>query len=221
MNFEQARFNMIEQQIRPWNVLDPQVLELLNTVKREDFVLPAYRALAFADLALPLRANDSAGPCMLPPRVQARLLQDVAPRKHESVLQIGAGSGYLTALLAHCAKRVIALEIEPDLATVARTNLRQAGIHNADVRQADGASYSAPEAPFDVILLCGAVVQLPEQLMSQLKPGGRLMAIVGQEPIMHATLVTRGAGGSLEQKQPWDTVAPMLRHFASAPAFSF
>ena len=135
MNIEQARFNMIEQQIRPWNVLDAQVLHLLAVVKREDFVPPAHKALAFADMEIPLGYGET----MLAPRVEARLLQDAAVRKHEKVLEIGAGSGYLTALLAHQAQRVIALEIDADLVKMARANLQKAGIHNADVRHPDHA----------------------------------------------------------------------------------
>ena len=131
MNIEQARFNMIEQQIRPWNVLDDEVLRLLSVVKREDFVPLAHKALAFVDMEIPL----GYGQCMLAPRVEARMLQDAAVRKHEKVLEIGAGSGYMAALLAHRAQRVISLEIDPDLVKLARANLQKAGVHNAEVRQ--------------------------------------------------------------------------------------
>ena len=139
MNFEQARFNMIEQQIRPWNVLNDQVLHLLSVVKREDFVPLAHKALAFVDMEIPL----GHGQRMLAPRLEARLLQDAVVKKHERVLEIGAGSGYLTALLAHQAQRVIAFEIEPELAAMARANLQKAGVHNAEVRQADGTGGAA------------------------------------------------------------------------------
>ncbi|MEP6970590.1 MAG: protein-L-isoaspartate O-methyltransferase, partial [Betaproteobacteria bacterium] len=157
MNIEQARFNMIEQQIRPWDVLDAHVLQLLSVVKREDFVPAPYKTLAFADMAIPLPD----GQAMLAPRVEARMLQDLAVQKHEKVLEIGAGSGYMAALLAHRAQRVISLEIRAELAALANANLQMAGIHNAQVRQQDGAGAVPVEGPFDVIVLSGSTMQLP------------------------------------------------------------
>ena len=221
MNIEQARFNMIEQQIRPWEVLDNAVLELLTIVKREDFVPLAHKALAFVDMEVPLREGGARGQCMLAPRVEARLLQDLAVQKHEVVLEIGAGSGFMAALLAHRAQWVISLEIEPELARLARANLQKAGVHNVEVRQADGARDRQPEGPFDVILLSGSVAQVPDALLEQLKPGGRLMAIVGDEPVMRATRVARAADGGLHQTQPWDTVAPRLLNFPALSRFAF
>jgi protein-L-isoaspartate(D-aspartate) O-methyltransferase len=159
MNFEQARFNMIQQQIRPWDVLDSDVLHLLSVVRREDFVPPAHKALAFVDMEIPLRSGEDAlrlGQCMLAPKVEARMLQDLAIQKHEKVLEIGAGSGYMAALLAQRAHRVISLEIVPELVTMARSNLQKAGIHNVEVRQADGAAGVPVESPFDVIVLSGS-----------------------------------------------------------------
>jgi protein-L-isoaspartate(D-aspartate) O-methyltransferase len=194
MNFEQARFNMIEQQIRPWEVLDSQVLSLLAMVKREDFVPKAHQSLAFADLEIPLPPHSHPSQCMLSPKVEARMLQDLAVQKHEKVLEIGTGSGYTAALLAHRAQQVISLEIEPSLAASARDHLRQAGIYNAQVLEQDGsAALSAPEltGAFDVILISGSVAEVPAQLKAKLKVGGRLMAIVGQEPVMRATLPPR------------------------------
>ena len=191
MNYEQARFNMIEQQIRPWDVLDTQVLELLSVIRREDFVPPAHKALAFVDMEIPLREGGARGQVMLAPRVEARLLQDLAVRKHEKVLEIGAGSGYMAALLAHRAQRVVSLEIEPELARVARANLQKAGIHNAEVREADGAGLAQPDGPFDVILLSGSVAEVPRSVLEQLKVGGRLAAVVGDEPMMRATFFSR------------------------------
>ena len=142
MNYEQARFNMIEQQIRPWEVLDNQVLTLLAVVKREDFVPLAHRALAFVDMEIPLnsRLQKNPGQCMLAPKVEARILQDLAVQKHEKVLEIGTGSGYMAALLAHRSQQVITLEIDASLAETARSNLQKAGIYNADVRTGDGAA---------------------------------------------------------------------------------
>jgi protein-L-isoaspartate(D-aspartate) O-methyltransferase len=217
MNFEQARFNMIEQQIRPWNVLDDQVLRLLAVVKREDFVPLAHKALAFVDMEIPL----GHGQCMLAPRLEARLLQDAAVQRHEKVLEIGAGSGYMAALLAHQAQRVITLEINPDLVTMARSNLQKAGIHNAEVRQVDGSVGAAAEGPFDVIMLSGCVAEVPQNLLAQLKVGGRLLAIVGQEPVMRATIVARRSETEFQTRQPWDCAAPELLNFAVPSQFRF
>src|SRR5512145_1804454 len=153
MNIEQARFNMIEQQIRPWDVLDPAVLTLLTVVKREDFVPAAYRSLAFVDTEVPLPG----GQCMLAPRVEARMLQELAVHKHERVLEVGAGSGYMAALLAHQSQHVITLEKRVVLAKLATDNLRRAGVFNAEVRQADGTGGLPGEAPFDAIVLSGSV----------------------------------------------------------------
>ena len=217
MNLEQARFNMIEQQIRPWDVLDSQVLQLLAVVKREDFVPTAHRALAFADMEIPLPG----GQCMLTPRVEARMLQDLAVRKHEKVLEIGAGSGYMAALLAHKAQRVISLEIIPELAAMARTNLQKAGIHNAEARLGDGSKGIPVEGPFDVIVLSGSVAEIPQSLLANLKVGGRLAAIVGDEPMMRATFITRTAEAAFQTSQPWDTVAPRLVNFPESSRFTF
>lgn len=221
MDLEQARFNMIEQQIRPWEVLDAQVLQLLSVVKREDFVPLAHKALAFADLEIPLREGGAHGQVMLAPRVEARLLQDLEVQAHEKVLEIGAGSGYMAALLAHRAQRVITLEIQPELARMARANLQQAGIHNAEVREADGARGAPLDGPFDVILLSGSVAEVPQALLDQLKLGGRLAAIVGDEPMMRATLVTRTSDTAWSTAQPWDTVAPRLLNFPEHSRFHF
>lgn len=221
MDLEQARFNMIEQQIRPWDVLDPQVLQLLSVVKREDFVPLAHRALAFVDMEIPLRGGGAQGQVMLAPRVEARLLQDLNVQPHEKVLEIGAGSGYMAALLAHRAQRVVTLEIQPELARMARANLQRAGIHNVEVREADGAQVTQADGPFDVILLSGSVAELPQFLLDQLTLGGRLAAIVGDEPMMRATLAKRTGDKAWSTAQPWDTVAPRLLNFAEHSRFHF
>jgi protein-L-isoaspartate(D-aspartate) O-methyltransferase len=208
---------MIEQQIRPWDVLDPAVLALLSVVKREEFVPLAHKALAFVDMELPLPG----GQCMLAPKVEARLLQELNVQPHEKVLEIGAGSGYMAALLAHRAQRVITLEINPELARLARTNLQQAGIRNVEVREADGAKDVAVDGPFDVILLSGSVAEVPQPLLNQLKVGGRLAAIVGYDPVMRATIVTRGGETAFHAIQPWDTVAPRLQNFPEPSRFNF
>ena len=225
MNLELARFNMIEQQIRPWDVLDAHVLHLLAVVKREDFVPLAHKALAFVDMEIPLTAPaDEAlrlGQCMLAPRVEARMLQDLGVQKHEKVLEIGAGSGYMAALLAHRAQRVITLEIDAALAAQARINLQKAGIHNAEVRHADGAKGAPVEGPFDVIVLSGSVTEVPHALLAALKTGGRLAAIVGDEPMMRATFVTRLSDTDYRTEQPWDTVAAKLANFPQRSRFTF
>ena len=227
MNYEQARFNMIEQQIRPWEVLDSQVLSLLALVRREDFVPTARKAMAFVDMEIPLTAKP--GQTMLAPKVEARILQDLAVQKHEKVLEIGAGSGFMAALLAHRAQQVITLEIDADLAQLARDNLTKSGLYNAEVRTGDGAarlgqavsSNDPLSGPFDVIVLSGSVAEVPPALLAMLKAGGRLSAIVGFEPMMRATLVTRVGETAFRTTQGWDTVAPRLLNFPEPSKFSF
>jgi len=217
MNIERARFNMIEQQIRPWEVLDPDVLSLLAVVKREDFVPPALRALAFVDTEVPL----ALGQVMLAPKVEARLLQALHVGRHERVFEVGAGSGHMAGLLAHKAQQVFSLEIHPELAEMAAANLRRAGITNAAVREGDGSCGLPAEAPFDVIVLSGSVAAVPQPLLDQLKLGGRLVAIVGHEPVMRATLITRLTAAQFKREELFDTVAPRLQGFAEPPQFRF
>ena len=225
IDFERARFNMIEQQIRPWDVLDLEVLELLSLVRREEFVPVAHKALAFVDMQIPLRSPTEQamqqGHCMLEPKVEARMLQDLHVQPHEKVLEVGAGSGYMAALLSRRAQRVISLELDPELARMARANLQRAGITNAEVREADGAKGLALEGPFDAIVLSGSVAEVPATLLSQLKVGGRLGAIVGYEPVMRATFITRTGDTTYTTAQPWDTVAPRLAHFPEPARFRF
>jgi protein-L-isoaspartate(D-aspartate) O-methyltransferase len=216
---------MIEQQIRPWDVLDPQVLQLLSVLRREEFVPAAHRALAFADMMVPLRGHAEEamrlGQVMLEPKMEARLLQDADPKPHDKVLEVGTGSGYMAALLAGRAQRVVSLEIEPELVRMARENLQRAGVRNVDVREADGAHGLAAEGPFDVIVLSGSVAEVPSALLQQLKVGGRLVTIVGEEPVMRATLMTRTGDASYTTAQRWDTLAPRLLHFPALPRFRF
>ncbi len=217
MNLEQARFNMIEQQIRPWDVLDAHVLQLLSLVKREDFVPVGQKTLAFVDMEI----NLPCGQFMLAPRVEARLLQDLALHRHEKVLEIGTGSGHMAALLAHCCQQVISLEIEPELTELARNQLHRAGLHNVEVRLADGSHGAPGDGLFDVILLSGSVAEIPPVLLAQLKVGGRLGAIVGHDPMMQATFVTRTSAAEFRTTQRWDTVAPRLLHFPEPSHFNF
>ena len=217
MNIEQARFNMIEQQIRPWDVLDAGVLSLLAIVRREDFMPAAYKALAFVDAEVPL----GHGQLMLAPRLEARLLQEAQVQRHERVLEIGAGSGFMAALLAHRAQSVISLERVPELALMAAAHLRRAGVLNASVREMDGARGLPGDGPFDLIMLSGSVPEVPQVLLDQLKIGGRLLAVVGQEPMMRAVRFTRQSDTVLQTEELFDTVAPRLSGFAEPTRFAF
>jgi len=224
MNTEIARFNMIEQQIRPWEVLDQNVLSLLATIRREDFVPPALRALAFVDTQVPLVDGDPEGPCMLEPKVEARLLQELQVQRHEKVLEIGSGSGFMAALLAHRAQQVFTIECRPALVQMARENLRRSGTVNTTVVQASaeqGARGLTSEAPFDVILLSGSVAEVPRALLEQLKVGGRLAAVIGDAPIMTARLYTRASDAAWSLRDLFDTVAPRLEGFEEHPRFEF
>ncbi len=221
MNTEQARFNMIEQQIRPWDVLDSGVLSLLSMVRREDFVPKAYKSMAFVDAEVPLQDSGAGGLCMLTPKVEARLLQEAQVQRHERALEVGTGSGFMAALLAHRAQSVISLERVPALAAMATANLRRAGVLNASVREMDGAAGLPSEGPFDVIMLSGSVPEVPGALLDQLKIGGRLLAIVGQEPVMRAVRITRLSATVLQAVDLFDTVAPRLQGFAEPSRFVF
>ncbi|MES2531775.1 MAG: protein-L-isoaspartate O-methyltransferase [Pseudomonadota bacterium] len=223
-NLAQLRFNMIEQQIRPWDVLDLEILDLLAQIRREDYVPEAHRALAFFDMELPLEGANGAslpGQIMLSPRVEARTLQDLHVQKHESVLEIGTGSGFMAALLAHRAASVLTLEIDPVLAARAATTLARNGVTNVEVRNADGATPLPSGPSFDVIVLSGSVARIPQNLLGSLKVGGRIAAIVGEEPMMRAHFVTRVSEGKWETIQPWDTIAPRLLGFPEPSRFAF
>ena len=217
MNQEQARFNMVEQQIRTWEVLDKAVLNALMQIQREFFVPVDCQDLAYADTEIPLPHGQT----MLPPRVDARLVNDLALTGTESVLEIGTGSGYLCALLALRAQKVLSFEIHADLAQMAQRHLAQAGIANAQVRAQDGARGAASEGPFDAIVLGGSVSVVPQGLLDQLAMGGRLIAIVGEEPVMQTTLFTRVGTQSWQTKVLWDTLAPPLQGFSQPSAFHF
>jgi protein-L-isoaspartate(D-aspartate) O-methyltransferase len=217
MNVEQARFNMIEQQIRPWDVLDPDVLALLSRVKREDFVPESMRSLAFVDTAVPLPG----GQFMLPPRLEARLLQELAVKRHEKALEVGTGSGFQAALLAGMAKEVHTIERSPELAALARANLAKAGVRNVTVHEGDGSKGLLSQGPFDAILLSGSVAEIPRTLLDQLRVGGRLVAVVGREPVMRATLVRRMSENGFDRTELFDTVVPRLVGFPEPSAFAF
>jgi len=217
MDFEQARFNMVEQQIRPWDVLDPEVLGLMMSVKREDFVPVAYREVALADVEIPL----SAGAKMWPPRVEARILQELQLRKSDRVLEVGTGSGFFAALLGRLAADVLSVEIDRTLAEGAKKTLQRNGVSNVTVEAGDGVKGWAAKAPYDVIVVSGAVPAVPAELLAQLKVGGRLAAIVGVAPVMNAQIVTQTAEGVFSTVNLFETVADPLKNVKAAPVFEF
>ncbi len=221
MNLEQARQNMIEQQIRTWDVLDREVLQSLVAVRREAFVPEAYRSLAFVDTEIPLPCGQN----MLSPKTEARLLQAAGLGHGEVVLEVGAGSGYMAALLAHHARHVVTVEIEPELKALAEQNLKAYGVGNVTVALGDGArgwaGSGSHAAPYDVIMLSGSVPVLPEQLMSQLRIGGRLLAVVGEAPVMSACLVHRVADDAWETRKLFETSIAPLRNAVRPSAFRF
>jgi len=217
MNLEQARFNMVEQQIRPWEVLDQAVLDLLYAVPREEFVPAAFRRLAFADMEIPIGEGEA----MMAPKIEARLLQALALRKTDRVLEVGTGSGYLTALLARCAAHVHSLEIRPGLAAFGRENLERFGADNVTLEVGDGARGDPKRAPYDAIVLTGSTPVLPAVLKEQLAPGGRLFAVVGEPPVMVAQLVTCTAPGACGTVGLFDTVLAPLVNAERPPRFTF
>jgi protein-L-isoaspartate(D-aspartate) O-methyltransferase len=222
LDFERARFNMVEQQVRPWDVLDQSVLDLLFVVKREDFVPPAYRALAFTDMEIPLKVDGvDTGEFMWSPKLEARIVQEVAPKLHETVLEVGTGSGYLTALLAHKARHVVSIEIDPRLKAFAEANLRRAGVGNARVELGDGSRGWVAQAPYDVIIVTGSLPILPDELKKQLKTGGRLAVIVGDEPVMTAQLITRASEIGFDAVNLFETSVKPLRNAERPSSFRF
>ncbi len=226
MNIEQARSNMIEQQIRPWNVLRFEVLATLAKVKREAFVPDAWKALAFCDMHIPLKGQaieneDGCGPVMLAPKLEAKILHDLALQGGEMVLEIGTGSGYSAALLAQHAAQVVSYEIDAQLAVQARRNLNRQGVCNVQVQHADGSKALPPKTFFDVIVLSGSVAQIPSHLLAHLKPQGRLLAVVGDAPTMSATLVDADGRGQWRSRSLWDTDIARLQGFEDTPLFVF
>jgi protein-L-isoaspartate(D-aspartate) O-methyltransferase len=222
LDIERARQNMVEQQIRPWEVLDQSVLDLLLLVRREEFVPPALRLLAFTDMEIPLRVDGvDTGECMFAPKVEARLLQELGIRAHEHVLEIGSGSGYMAALAAHKAQHVLTIEINPLLAAFGAANLRRNGVRNAHVETGDGARGWAAKAPYDVIIVSGGLPMLPPALLAQLKIGGRLAAIVGEAPVMSAQVVTRVTESAYDTLRLFETVAKPLANAVRPPGFRF
>jgi protein-L-isoaspartate(D-aspartate) O-methyltransferase len=218
MNLEQARFNMIEQQIRTWDVLNLDVLQTLVDVRREAFVPVACRSLAFMDTEIPLPSGQH----MLSPKLEARLLQELAPTKDESVLEIGTGSGYMAALLAHHAQHVTTVEIDAACHALATKNLSDYGIQNVSAACGDGArGWTAQATTYDAILLSGSVPVVPDEILHQLKVGGRLIAIIGEAPIMSACLVTRRTSDAWDTQKLFETNIAPLQNVKKPSAFHF
>jgi protein-L-isoaspartate(D-aspartate) O-methyltransferase len=219
-SIEQARFNMIQQQIRPWNLHDDRVLEVMDAVPRERFAPDAYRSLAYADIEIPIGAG---GQAMLSPKVVGRMLQALEIKGEDRILEIGTGTGYVTACLARLGSQVVSLEIDPELATQARETLEALEVRRLDLRVGDALAGPVEGNPFDVIAVTGS---LPDDealtaLQSQLAMGGRLFAILGEEPVMEAVLVTRIAANGFSRKGLFETCAPALVNVPEPERFVF
>ena len=221
MDIEQARFNMIEQQVRPWEVLDPTVLSLLSVVKREGFVQAAHKDLAFADVEVPVGTKGIVGQTMLAPKIEARILQELNIRAKDKVLEIGSGSGYMAALIAAKAEFVYTVEIDPELVDLARKNLQQAGVANVSVDLGDAAQGWPLYAPYDVIVISASTPILPESILKQLKIGGRLVAVVGEAPAMQMQLVTRTEENAFATINVFETVIAPLINATQRESFVF
>jgi protein-L-isoaspartate(D-aspartate) O-methyltransferase len=222
MDVERARYNMIEQQIRTWGVLEQGILASLLVVRREDFVPPEMRSMAFVDMDVPLVLDGKpTGETMFAPKTEARLLQELAIRPVETVLEIGAGSGHMAAMLAQRARHVVTLEIHPGLARFAQANLARARIDDVEVRQADGSRPEALVGGYDVILLSGSVSQVPDFVLKAVNPGGRIAAIVGELPVMRAQIIERVGEASWNARTVFETVALPLHGFPVRERFSF
>jgi protein-L-isoaspartate(D-aspartate) O-methyltransferase len=220
MNIEQARFNMIEQQIRPWDVLDTEILDLLMVVKREEFVPASFRSLAFMDTEIPLPHGEN----MLSPKVEARILQEANVQKHELVLEVGAGSGYMAALLAHRARHVTTVDIEADLVALAKANLAAAGIRNVDVMLGNAAQgYTGGVAGdlFDVIVISASLPSLPAAFLPLIKVGGRILVVTGEAPVMFAQMITRVSEVGYNTVTLFETLVKPLRGATVPSHFTF
>lgn len=217
IDFKQARFNMIEQQIRPWNVLDMEILEVLDMVPREDFVPAAYRNMAYTDMAIPIGHNED----MLHPKYQGHILQALALKPTDIALEIGVGTGYLAALMAKMAEHVYSIDVEPDFVKTAGANLSKQNITNVTVEEADGINGWNEHGPYDAIAVTGAVNSISEGLKNCLKVGGRLFVITGDAPAMNALLITRTGENSWDEKVLFETDVKALHGGEKPPEFEF
>jgi protein-L-isoaspartate(D-aspartate) O-methyltransferase len=214
---ERARFNMVEQQIRPWEVVDPRVLDVLQRVPRDPFTPPAYRALAYADIEVPLAHGET----MLAPKIEAKLLQALGIQPTDRVLEIGTGSGYLTACLAHLGGHVVTIDWHADFVAEAQVRLAELGIANVEFVTGDAFAADLPGAPFDVIAVTGSVPILPARFQALLNEGGRLFAVVGEPPAQEATLLTRVRGEVYRREALFETVISPLANAPKPAAFVF
>lgn len=214
---ERARFNMVEQQIRTWEVLDQRVLDLLMHVHREEFVPPQYRALAFVDMEIPIGHEER----MLAPRLEARIVQELALRPRDKVLEVGTGSGYLTALLASLGRHVVSVEIVPEFTQTAGARLAAHGIANVTLETGDAARGWDRHGPYDAIVLTGSVPVLSGAFQKSLRPGGRLFAVVGEPPVMQARLVTCGTAGACNAAALFETCIAPLKNAQQPARFVF
>lgn len=214
---EYSRGNMVTQQIRTWYVLDDDILDLLYKVRREEFVPAAYRYAAFVDMEIPL----GHGQVMLPPKMEARILQELHIKKTDKILEVGTGSGYMTALLAHLGSHVFSVEILPELKSMAEANLKAHNITNVTVEQGDAAHGWPKHEPYDVIVITASTPVLPDSFKSSLNVGGRLFAIVGEDPVMEAELITCVAPGEFTVKNLFETSTAALINAEQASRFSF
>jgi len=221
MNLEQARTNMVEQQIRTWEVLDQDVLDLLYAVPREEFVPLSCRNLAFTDMEIPIGEGEK----MWSPKMEARVLQELAPRRSDRVLEIGTGSGYFTALLAHRSAHVYSIEIRPALAAFGKANIARHGVDNVTLVVGDGANGVpaglAYGGPYDVVVLTGSVPRIAGALLDSLAPGGRAFAVAGELPVMRASLATSGGPGALRTVELFETVVAPLANCKRPSQFTF
>ena len=217
MDLEQARFNMVEQQIRPWEVLDQTVLDLLFKVRREEFVPATYRSLAFFDMEIPLGQGES----MWSPKLEARAVQALQLKKTDKVLEIGTGSGYLTALLASLAGHVYSVEIHADFIREAETRLKAHGFGNITLETGDASLGWEKHAPYDAIVVTGSLPIMPANLPAQLAPGGRLFAITGDDPVMEAQLVTCVSHGVFRTESLFETSVKPLVNAVQPERFTF
>ena len=217
MNFDQARQNMVENQVRPWEVLDGRVLDVLRHVRREDFVPAAHRQLAFADLNLPL----GHGEVMMKPVVEGRVLQALALKPEDSVLEIGTGSGFLTACLANLAAQVTSVDIHADFTAVANQRLQAAGITNVQLQTGEAVNEWQPQGTFDAVIVTGAVYRIPDRFLGWLKPGGRLLVVRGESPVQQVMVLTHEGNGRYREESLFETDLPYLAHAEPPRRFVF
>lgn len=217
MNFEQARFNMVEQQVRTWEVLDERVLELLETTHREDFVPVRYRKMAFTDMAIPLDHDQT----MMKPVVEGRLLQSLELKPDETVLEIGTGSGFITACLAQLAKHVVSVDVYEQFSKEVAAKLKEKGIHNVELETGNAMTGWQPEHAHDVLVVTGSVPTIPDHFRGWVNPGGRIFIVCGESPAMEAKLLTKLNATEWREESLFETDLTRLIDAEKATEFEF